>query len=54
MMLVLNGGRQVGFGPPKDLFESAKRTLEAAAEKKSVTEAPPAAPEPLAALGSSA
>jgi hypothetical protein len=24
-MLVLKGGRQVGFGPPKDLFEAVKR-----------------------------
>ena len=26
-MLVLKGGRQVGFGPPKDLFEAVKRAL---------------------------
>jgi PrtD family type I secretion system ABC transporter len=25
LMLVLKGGRQVGFGPPKDLFEAVKR-----------------------------
>jgi PrtD family type I secretion system ABC transporter len=25
-MLVLKGGRQVGFGPPKDLFEAVKRS----------------------------
>lgn len=38
MMLVLNAGKQVGFGPPKDLFESAKRTLAAAAAKKAATD----------------
>lgn len=26
-MLVLNSGRQVGFGPPKELFESVRRNL---------------------------
>jgi ABC-type protease/lipase transport system fused ATPase/permease subunit len=30
-MLVLNGGRQVGFGPPKDLFELARKKGEAGA-----------------------
>jgi len=32
-MLVLKGGKQVGFGPPKDLFEAVKRAQpEAAAQ----------------------
>jgi ABC-type protease/lipase transport system fused ATPase/permease subunit len=30
-MLVLNSGRQVGFGPPKDLFELARKKGEAGA-----------------------
>jgi PrtD family type I secretion system ABC transporter len=30
-MLVLKGGRQVGFGSPKDLFDAVKRSLPAAA-----------------------
>ena len=36
-MLVLKGGRQVGFGPPKDLFEAVKRapSSEAAGEAAS-------------------
>jgi PrtD family type I secretion system ABC transporter len=32
-MLVLNSGRQVGFGPPKDLFESARRQIAASSKK---------------------
>lgn len=36
-MLVLNSGRQVGFGPPKDLFESARKQI--AASNKPETEA---------------
>jgi PrtD family type I secretion system ABC transporter len=36
-MLVLNSGRQVGFGPPKDLFESARKQI--AASNKPATEA---------------
>jgi len=55
MMLVLNAGRQVGFGPPKDLFESAKRTLADAAAKKAAADAPPPAQlESIPSQGSSA
>jgi PrtD family type I secretion system ABC transporter len=46
LMLVLNAGRQVGFGPPKDLFESAKRTLADAAAKKNGEGAPVPLPAP--------
>ena len=36
-MLVLNSGRQVGFGPPKDLFESARKQI-AASHKPATAE----------------
>ena len=36
-MLVLKSGRQVGFGPPKDLFEAVKRAQAPAAAQPLVS-----------------
>lgn len=45
-MLVLKDGRQVGFGPPKDLFEAVKKTLPPEAGSASAVGAPSGADKP--------
>ncbi len=45
-MLVLKDGRQVGFGPPKDLFEAVKKALPPEAGSAASTVVPPGAAKP--------
>lgn len=48
-MLVLKDGRQVGFGPPKDLFEAVKRALPAEAGGPAAASGPAGANDKTAA-----